>query len=173
MGTHSIISRKVQEGYLGIYCHWDGYPSYNGEILLNHYCDDAKVIELINLGNLSALAPECSLPEGKAHSYDKPVEGYTIAYHRDRGESWEHCKPKIIRPFQEDHQDWGQEYVYLWNGTQWLVSAYMYPENKCLYVFPLADVFAYSQEINASVDNSKIFRHMAKNRADLSAEYIL
>lgn len=172
MSTHSIISRKVQAGYLGIYCHSDGDPSFVGKILLDHYCDDAKVTELINLGSLSVLAPECSYPEGQYHTFEKPVKGYTIAYNRDRGDSWEDNKPEFVKPFQEDYQDWGHEYVYLWDGNRWLVSAYMYPENKCLYVFPLADLFAYAQELGVSVNRKDIFRHMAKNRTDLSAEYI-
>lgn len=155
MSTRSVISRKTKTGFQGIYCHSDGYPSWNGEILLNHYADDTKVSQLISLGSLSILYPECGLPEGQEHNFNNRIEGYTVAYHRDRGESWDSCKPKYIRPFREN---WGQEYEYLWDGSQWLVSALMYPENKFLYIFPLREVFAYSEETGISVDNSEIFR---------------
>lgn len=37
-----------------IYCHWDGYPSYNGKILLDHY-GRKEVEKLLELGDRSTL----------------------------------------------------------------------------------------------------------------------
>ena len=28
---------EIGDQFIGIYCHWDGYPSHNGAILLHHY----------------------------------------------------------------------------------------------------------------------------------------
>lgn len=42
---------KQEDGsYKSIYCHWDGYPEYNGLILFENYKDKNKVEKLINLG---------------------------------------------------------------------------------------------------------------------------
>ena len=87
MGTHSAILRKREDGrYEGIYCHFDGYLSYNGRILKEYYSDPEKVKGLIALGDLSGLYPLLVPPEGTKHSYNKPAKDITIAYHRDRDE---------------------------------------------------------------------------------------
>lgn len=86
MGTRSRIAIQNADGTLeSIYCHWDGYPSNNGAILQEHYQDEAKVRELIALGDLSILAPNTT-PEG-SHSFGKPEDGVCVAYKRDRGET--------------------------------------------------------------------------------------
>lgn len=55
MGTRSFIAQKTEDGYRAIYCHWDGYPSWNGRILHTHYSDPAKLTALLNLGDISCL----------------------------------------------------------------------------------------------------------------------
>ena len=43
MSTRSHIGIWNEDGSLDvIYCHWDGYPSYNGAVLLHHYQDPEK-----------------------------------------------------------------------------------------------------------------------------------
>lgn len=85
MSTHAAIIRKTETGtFEGIYLHSDGYPSYAGRILLNHYQDEAKVEALIDLGDLSFLA-ERVVPVGP-HSWGSAEDGTTLAYGRDRGE---------------------------------------------------------------------------------------
>lgn len=59
MSTNSTISIQHKDGTIEqIYCHYDGYLSHNGKILLDFYTDRSKVEELIKLGGLSVLAPE-------------------------------------------------------------------------------------------------------------------
>lgn len=83
MGTRSDIMRKNEDGSFDrIYCHWDGYPSNNGKILLEHYTDPKKIDELLKLGDLSSLAPNI----GTKHDWSKPPEGECNAYGRDREE---------------------------------------------------------------------------------------
>jgi hypothetical protein len=83
MGTRSNIVRENEDGsFDSIYCHWDGYPSNNGKILLDHYTDQAKIDQLLQLGDLSSLGPEI----GEKHDFDKPPEGQCNFYGRDRGE---------------------------------------------------------------------------------------
>jgi hypothetical protein len=58
MSTRSVIVRKTDNGYQGIYCHSDGYPEHTGRILTEHYTEPAKIAELMAGGFLSWLGPE-------------------------------------------------------------------------------------------------------------------
>lgn len=58
MATRSTIAIENVDGTItSVYCHWDGYPSYNGDILLHHYHYD-KLAELISNGDMSSLHEE-------------------------------------------------------------------------------------------------------------------
>lgn len=118
MATRSSITVKSVSGkYRGVYCHNDGYPSYNGNILLKYYNSQALAEALVDLGHLSVLAPEFTKPRG--HSFDNPTEGHVVAYHRDRGEkkgivtgrTWESVVNKI-----------DCQYSYLFEDGMWFVS---------------------------------------------------
>ena len=83
MGTRSLIGRENVDGSIdAVYCHWDGYLSHNGRILLDHY-DMAKLDRLIRLGDLSSLGGEI----GEKHDFDKRPEGVCTFYNRDRDEA--------------------------------------------------------------------------------------
>jgi hypothetical protein len=55
MATRSTIWFQKENGLEGIYCHWDGHLSTNGEILNRCYNTPEKLQELINRGALSFL----------------------------------------------------------------------------------------------------------------------
>ncbi len=86
MSTRSAIIEKTETGYRGIYCHNDGYLSYNGRILFDHYQDAAKVSALIDLGDISSLGERVAPIGEHSFDYSKREEGTTVAYSRDRGE---------------------------------------------------------------------------------------
>jgi hypothetical protein len=83
------------------------------------YYDREKTEDLIKLGDISFLRRETTQPEG--HSFDTPVEGYTVAYHRDRGEDLTPARVDIgvTHFFQGDFEQYG--YVLTEEG-EWLVS---------------------------------------------------
>ena len=90
MATRSRIGIENQDGTISsIYCHYDGYESGVGAVLKNHYTDRGKVQSLIDLGDISSLgervAPLVNTNE-MLHTFDNPIPGITVAYHRDRGE---------------------------------------------------------------------------------------
>lgn len=87
MGTRSAIIVKVGKEYKGIYCHWDGYPSRVGRLLDEHYNTQEKAEALVNLGDLSSLQERLEPEPQEIHSFDRPSEGVTVAYGRDRGET--------------------------------------------------------------------------------------
>jgi hypothetical protein len=83
MGTRSTIARQNEDGsFDSIYCHCDGYPEHNGNLLLNHYQDRANVNALMALGNLSSLGEKI----GSQHNFDLPPRNECNAYGRDRHE---------------------------------------------------------------------------------------
>jgi hypothetical protein len=85
MSTGSFIAIKTNDSIKSIYCHYDGYLSYNGRILFNNYNTEGKVMALIELGDISCLHESIECPEN--HSFEYPIPGYTVAYKRDRGDS--------------------------------------------------------------------------------------
>jgi hypothetical protein len=84
MATRSTIGIVNADSTItSIYCHWDGYPENNGEILVKHYTDPAKIQQLMALGALSSLGEEI----GEQHDFNSNSQRYCTAYGRDRGES--------------------------------------------------------------------------------------
>lgn len=148
MGTRSFIAYQTESGITGVYCHWDGYLSHNGKLLRCYYRYPERVAQLIALGNMSILAPEI----GEKHDFDDRPENQTTFYHRDRGESWEHCKPRHFETqdmLLEAAADCGCEYVYLFDGRKW-----RYAERGDQY-FGLSDGSSFSafQPLPATFDD--------------------
>lgn len=129
MGTRSAIGIKNSDGSVtAIYCHWDGYPSYNGRILADHYGDEAKVRELIALGDISSLKAEI----GEKHPFDtytlKPEEldprwdQWTTAYGRDRGETDIDAREFVSKADYANRFGSAAEYHYLYEDGVWMVQ---------------------------------------------------
>lgn len=119
MATRSRIGIELEDGTVkSIYCHWDGYPEHNGKILNEYYLDRTKVLELIELGDISTLGTSVSATE--PHDFDNPQTGVTVAYHRDRNDSYN--KPRINSTvknfFSSDIEEFG--YVFT-NDESWTV----------------------------------------------------
>ena len=95
-----------------IYCHWDGYPEHNGEILVKHWSDPAKIQALMALGSLSSLGEEI----GEKHDFNTKSQSYCTAYGRDRGETQVGSQThNSLGEFLDN----GEEYNYLWDGVRW------------------------------------------------------
>lgn len=117
MATRSTIGvLNADQSVTAIYCHWDGAIDHNGHILKDNYTHPEKIQALMALGSLSILAPEI----GEKQYFDAPTSrDWCLAYGRDRGES------DVDAQQHESVEDWlnkGQEYNYLWQGSEWLVS---------------------------------------------------
>lgn len=119
MATRSHIGKKQSDGTIKyIYCHWDGYPEYNGEILKNHYTDEAKIDALLELGDISSLNEEI----GEKHDFndhDLRVENkWVCSYKRDRDES--DTEARIANDVTELTQssNW-TEYHYVYDNGKW------------------------------------------------------
>ena len=138
MGTRSFIAHQTDLGIMAVYCHYDGYLSYNGKLLRCYYRYPEKVAKLIALGDISSLAPEI----GTQHDFmDRPKEQTTF-FHRDRGENWERCKPRHFATqdsLMEAAADCGCEFIYLFDGWKW-----RYAERGAQY-FGLSDGSTFSE----------------------------
>ena len=116
MGTRSTIAIENGNGTVtGIYCHWDGYLNHNGRILQDYYNTEAKVRELIALGDLSSLGKTV----GSRQNFDDPVKGTCIAYGRDRNETG--VEAKTFDSHADLVEQIGQEYDYLFTNGAWTV----------------------------------------------------
>lgn len=123
MATRSIIGARLNGQDVSIYCHYDGYPSHVFETLVDYYSDVKQIEKLINLGDLSSLY--ASPDKGEGHSFDNRVDGYCVAYHRDRGEPWDQVAPRNCHP--KHYPNSGQEYYYYWDGETWSWSEVDWP----------------------------------------------
>lgn len=111
MATRSYIVIKLtdaekqkyntKEDYMGVYCHYDGYKSYNGRVLMQNYNTRAKAKDLIRRGYMSSL---------------KPTTKETTFYCRD----WKRKKQiDFFSNMQFEFTDTMVAFVYLFINNQW------------------------------------------------------
>lgn len=123
MATRSFIG-MLENGVLrGIYCHWDGYPSNNGNILVNHYTNVQKIKELIDLGSLSSLGENVN-PTDENHSWNNPQKGVCVAYHRDRDEDLAIDEFKNLDEIHDYFDDNWIDYIYIYVNEKWYCCYY-------------------------------------------------
>ena len=125
MATRSNIGILNQDGTVDyIYCHFDGYLEHNGKILNEHYNTEGRVRALIELGDLSSLAPEI----GEKHDFDSrtpETRNWCLVYGRDRGEDGTEAQTIPYRDYTKEHFE---EYTYLFTpGKGWEVRSYGAP----------------------------------------------
>lgn len=119
MATRSAIGIKNEKGEIkAIYCHYDGYPEYNGRILVEHYKTREKVEELLALGDISSLDERVKPNENEVHSFENPLKNVTVAYHRDMGRELEEAETfntigELIAYF-----NWS-DYYYIFEDGEW------------------------------------------------------
>lgn len=122
MSTRCAICIKIGNIYHSIYCHSDGYPSYVGNILKNHYNKTHKIKELIDLGNISCLGK--LIEYKKLNIFDKEYKEksklYTFAYHRDCGEDKEYIyQGDNISHLIKKSNDFYCEFLYIFENNKW------------------------------------------------------
>jgi hypothetical protein len=129
-----------------VYCHWDGYLEHNGAILQEHY-DSAKANNLVALGDLSSLSPAIDAGED-FHSFDKPKEGVTVFYGRDRKETGTEFKTdSTFEAFLERVDGCCGEWYYVMRDGVWYVGN-LYERDTKFYkqLVPLAEALETVKE---------------------------
>lgn len=163
MSTRSYILMETEQTadtheYYGIYCHWDGYPAYNGNILLNHYKNREKVEKLISLGDLSALGPNIDPDPSQPHSFDDGQPGVCVFYGRDRGE--EGVEPRMYNIFSLMIDSWAEYlYIYTLDGKWKVIDIY---QDMTLQVFGAADPVYRSTMIRKAIEPVELTQEMCE-----------
>lgn len=140
MSTHSRIGIKNEDGSVeSIYCHFDGGLDYNGMVLSRSYVDEAKVRELIALGDISSLGSHIgekhpSLThmilkqqhkKGKKkmpnfQKYKDKYGDWVLAYGRDCGEEGTEAKRD---PSEAAYRRRDESYLYLFKDSKWFCKS--------------------------------------------------
>ena len=86
MSTPATIGyyNEQDKTYHYVYLHCDGFINEAGLKLLKHYNSLDLAKELVRHGNISVLGESIYPPNGSKHSFNTPVKGVCIFYHRDR-----------------------------------------------------------------------------------------
>lgn len=136
MATRSLIIIDLDNTVTSQYCHWNGGLNNNGKMLSRHYTSKNKIKKLRALGDISFLEKNCTKPKG--HTFDTPIEGYTVAYRRDRNETGvDSIEHKSI----EDAINSAGEmiaFIYVYADNKWNVhlNGYLIPlSNKVDYTY--------------------------------------
>ena len=120
MATTSTIAVVHQDNSVSqVYCHWDGYLSWNGKFLMQHYPLLHCAEELVSFGDISSLRENIH-PEDpmSVHDFDNNQKNVCVYYGRDRGEEDVATRKfKDIQEFLDNRLE--QEYDYIYYGDRW------------------------------------------------------
>jgi hypothetical protein len=113
MATRSRIGIQLKNGsVLSVYCHWDGYPEWNGKKLKEHFDSYEQAAELIDGGDISSLWTDKNWEQ-------KEMESRTL-YYAERGET--DTEPNLDNSFQAfigSVNDSWCDYAYLFTNGEW------------------------------------------------------
>ena len=115
MGTRSRIGIQLKDNsVLSVYCHYDGYPEFNGRVLRDNYDTVEKVRQLIDGGDMS-----CTWTNAGWNNETLPESG--PLHYTARGESLESNAPRYdesIFDFLDKKNN--EEYAYIWTvNNEW------------------------------------------------------
>lgn len=124
MATRSTIAVIHKDGTVSqVYCHWDGYLSHNGKLLVENYSTQERAEALVTLGDISSLGKYIE-PTSDSHTFGHPDTDVTVYYGRDRGESDGTETKHYADVYEYLDKFVPEEYNYLFNGTSWGYQAY-------------------------------------------------
>jgi hypothetical protein len=110
MATRSRIGLQLVDGsILSVYCHWDGYPEFNGVKLVEHFNSYEKAAELIDGGDISGLWTNAGW-----NNETLPTTG--PQYYSSRGEVTEPRYDLSLKTYLAN----GEEYAYLFANGEWV-----------------------------------------------------
>jgi hypothetical protein len=116
MATRSRIGIQLKEGsVLSVYCHWDGYPEFNGKKLKEHFGSYEQAAELIDGGDISSLWTDTDWQNMK-------MEDRRTLYYAERGEEDQDVEPNLHNSFQSfisSVNDSWCDYAYLFTNGEW------------------------------------------------------
>mgnify|MGYP006278995737 FL=1 len=141
MATRSAIGFLEYDGSVtGIYCHWDGYLEGVGATLVQYYNDTEKVLDLIEMGDVSSLDKEIGVKHPfsrfmtglSQEDWDAQFGDMTTFYTRDRGEDTPARDFPDAKAFRSHYGD--AEFFYLFDGNEWTYATRLMPYFKAIPV---------------------------------------
>ena len=143
MGTRSRIAVMHGNNCKSVYCHWDGYLDHNGRILLENY-DSSLANQLVAHGDISSLGQRIVPLNPLDHCFEKPEQGTTVFYGRDRKETgidW--ASDDTFEKFFDRANNCGAEYYYIMKDGVWYVGTTYQSDTKLgNKLVPLAEALA-------------------------------
>ena len=142
MGTRSNIAYEKENGKVVVmYCHYDGYPEYNGRVLQEHYSHPNQATALVDNGYQSGLKETIEESnEGRVHK-EEPTTYNSIH--------------NFLLDLQGD-----VEWVYLFTNNEWKVAEVKYIKlpngdwgNGSLHTNDFTPLWAYFIKSNNAVGN--------------------
>ena len=120
MSTRSMVAIKQKDGtYLGMWKHWDGYPSYMMPMLNDYgnFCSDELAYELVQFGDCESIISQEYLDK-HPNSYDEDeLTPLSNGYYIYCGSGDPVIYDSVDDCFGEDI-----EYLYVWTGRyRWAV----------------------------------------------------
>jgi len=110
MATRSRIGIQLPDNsILSVYCHWDGFPEFNGVKLKEHFNSYEKASELIDGGDISALWTNAGW-DNETLSEVGPL------YYSSRGDD---CPPRHDANIYDYLAD-GEEFAYVFRNGEWV-----------------------------------------------------
>jgi len=117
MGTRSQIGYALKDdSIVSVYCHWDGYPEFNGKVLNEFFTTSDAVRDLIDGGNLSSLYTNSDWER-----QDRPF--YGPLYYTERGEKISNNQPHYssnLTEYLQHTDDSCGEYAYIFKNGEWV-----------------------------------------------------
>jgi hypothetical protein len=110
MSTRSRIGIQLpDDSILSVYCHYDGYPEFNGVKLQEYFNSYEKASELIDGGDISALWTN-------AGWNNETLSEVGPLYYSTRGED---CPPRHDANIYDYLAD-GEEFAYVFRNGEWV-----------------------------------------------------
>ena len=141
MSTRCRIGLELPDGKIkSIYCHHDGYPEGVGKMLIENYNDYQKIVDLLELGDISTLGAYYDA-EAAAKNWNwldlseeerARVRGTTVAY-KDRGEDSPARVDDSLWEYLDKLEKCWEEYTYLYTHDEetgimkWHIIDHPYP----------------------------------------------
>lgn len=118
MATRARIAIQTENGIIGAYQHWDGYPGGLGYNLIDNWYKADKITDAIKLGNSS----KWGIIIGDKIDFDdrnNPMQDVqNVYYMRDRGEKDQGPKTYSDEAdYLENGFNTGEDYIYLAKNT--------------------------------------------------------
>jgi hypothetical protein len=160
MATRSTIALEFADGTIGqVYSHWDGYLAHNGKILFENYSNPFILRDLIDLGDISSLAPTIGTKHAFSHydtgmtlsEFNNQYGNMTTFYGRDRGE--EGCNAKSYKDFADYEANCQlEEYNYILRNVNGVATWYVSDQG---YNFILLTE-AFAKEARAEAEKEEL-----------------